>query len=125
MRSFVFQAAKDLDIKRSIHEGTYAFVSGPTFETRAEVRCLNTMGADVVGMSTVPEIIVARHGGLRTLAMSLVTNVAVTQKPPSGKDKVTKDKMDEGIASHNEVLEAGKKASEDIEKIVEHVVNGL
>lgn len=100
-------------------------MSGPTFETRAECRYLQTIGADVVGMSTVPEIIVARHGGLRTLAMSLVTNVAVIDRPPSGKEKLPEKKMDDGIASHEEVLEAGKAASKDIEQIVKYVVNNL
>lgn len=121
----MYEAASTLKVSRSIHEGTYAFVSGPTFETRAECRYLQTIGADVVGMSTVPEIIVARHGNLRTMALSLVTNVAVIDKPASGKDKIPEKKMDDGIASHQEVLEAGQAASKDIEKIVKYVVNSL
>lgn len=125
LRRLVYKAAKELNISRSIHEGTYAFVSGPTYETRAESRFLQTIGADVVGMSTVPEIIVARHGGVRTLALSLVTNVAVVDKPPSGTQEITEKKMDDGIASHTEVLEAGQAASRDVEKIVEHLVNSL
>lgn len=125
LRSLVFKAQKELDIKRSVHEGTYAFVSGPTFESRAESTFLRMVGADAVGMSTVPEVIVGRHAGLRVLAMSLITNEAVTDKPPSGKDFGTAKAMDEGIASHAEVLEAGKLASLDVEKIVEHVCNSL
>lgn len=125
LRKLVYKATEDLKISRSIHEGTYVFVSGPTFETRAESRFLKIIGADVVGMSTVPEIIVARHGGLRCLAFSLVTNEAVMDAPPSGKDTVTEKKMDDGIASHEEVLEAGKAASKDIEKIIQHVINNL
>ncbi len=60
----------------SVHEGVYAAVTGPTYETPAEIRFLRTIGADMVGMSTVPEAIAARHIGLRVLAISCVTNMA-------------------------------------------------
>lgn len=59
-----------------VHEGVYAAVAGPSFETPAEIRFLRAIGADLVGMSTVPEVIAARHLGLEVLAISCVTNMA-------------------------------------------------
>lgn len=84
---------------------------------------LRQMGADVVGMSTVPEIVVARHAGMKVLAMSLVTNSAVLEPVVRGDDpavqSMTAEQMhahlSQGAASHQEVLEAGKEAAATFE----------
>lgn len=74
LRELARVVGAELDV--DVHEGVYAGLRGPTFETPAEVRMLHTLGADVVGMSTVPEVIVAAHTGMRVLGFSLVTNMA-------------------------------------------------
>jgi purine-nucleoside phosphorylase len=73
-RALALSEGKLLGIE--IQEGIYAAVPGPSYETPAEIRFLRTIGADVVGMSTVAEVIVARHCGLKVLAISVVTNMA-------------------------------------------------
>ena len=80
----------------SLQEGTYAAVLGPAYETPAEVRMLARLGADVVGMSTVPEVLVARSLGIRCLAFSVVTNKAAG--------------LGQGALSHQEVIQGGRRA---------------
>jgi purine-nucleoside phosphorylase len=88
--------------------GVYACLPGPSYETPAEIRMLQALGADVVGMSTVPEAIVGRQAGMEVLAFALVANAAagVTGTP----------------ISHHEVLEAGKKATPMLAKLIRRVV---
>lgn len=124
LRKLLFKKKQELGIDRPLHEGTYMYVSGPTFETRAESRVIRLLGGDAVGMSTVPEIIVARHCGWKILALSLITNKCVIDPPPSALE-TENSSMDEGIASHAEVLENGKKASLDVEQLVAAVVSEL
>jgi len=73
-RNFVADAGKKL--KMTLHEGVYLALSGPNYETPAEIHSFRTLGADLVGMSTVPEVLAARHAGIRVLGISCVTNMA-------------------------------------------------
>ncbi|KAE9374883.1 purine nucleoside phosphorylase I, inosine and guanosine-specific [Stipitochalara longipes BDJ] len=134
LRRAAHLAWKDLSKDRSkqmvMHEGVYAFVGGPNYETRAECRMLSTLGADLVGMSTVPEIIVARHSGVRVLAMSLVTNVVVMDPGPRGdaillaesNEAELSDMLKEGKADHEDVLEASRNAAQEIKNLIVKIV---
>jgi purine-nucleoside phosphorylase len=94
-----------------LREGVYCGLSGPSFESPADLRFLHMAGADAVGMSTVPEVIVARHGGLRVLGFSGISNKA-------NLDGST-------LTTHEEVIEAGKVITPKIETIVRGVLRSL
>ena len=93
LRALARQVARRQRLR--LFEGVYAAVPGPSYETPAEIRALARIGADVVGMSTVPEVIVARHMGIQVLGLSSVTNMAAG---------ISKQKI-----NHEEVLEAGER----------------
>lgn len=94
-----------------LHHGVYAMMSGPSFETPAEIRMLRTLGADAVGMSTVPEVIAARHCGVRTGAISCITNMAAGILPQP--------------LTHREVLETGERVRDKFSLLVRSVVKRL
>jgi purine-nucleoside phosphorylase len=96
-----------------LREGVYAALSGPSFETPAEIRFLRNIGADAVGMSTAPEVVVARHGGMRVLGVSGISNVALTE-PVSGQE-----------TSHEEVLAAGQQIVPRLTALIRGVVARL
>jgi purine-nucleoside phosphorylase len=97
--------------KIPLREGVYCALSGPSFESPADLRFLRAVGADAVGMSTAPEVIVARHGGLRVLGLSGISNKA-------NLDGST-------ITTHEEVIEAGKVITPKIETIIRGVLRSL
>jgi purine-nucleoside phosphorylase len=94
-----------------IHEGVYCGVTGPTFETRSEYKLLKTIGGDAVGMSTVQEVIVARHMGLPVFAMSVITDLGIRE--------------DDNIITHQEVLEAAAKAEPKMSAIFKAMVSDI
>lgn len=91
----------------TLREGVYAYVSGPNFETPAELRFLRQAGADTVGMSTVPEVLVARHTGMKVLGISTITNMA-NLEPPAGAQ-----------TTHDEVLTVGRSALPRLRELIQ------
>jgi len=100
------------ELKVPIHEGVYAMVAGPSYETRAEIRMLRTIGADAVGMSTVPEVIVARHERMTVLGISAITNSA-------DPDAAVAD------VSHEDVLSVAARAGAGLAAIVRGILTSL
>ena len=94
-----------------LHDGVYLAVAGPSFETPAEIRAFRTLGADLVGMSTVPEVIAARHAGLRVAAISAVTNLA--------------EGMGGEELSHEQTLRVAKAGAERLGPLIERFVADL
>ena len=105
-RELAMREGKQLGI--NIHEGVYLAVTGPSFETPAEIRAFRTLGADVVGMSTVPEVIAARHMGIKVLAISCVTNLAagISGEP----------------LNHLEVMQTGERVRKEFIGLLERVI---
>lgn len=111
LRMLAKQAAVEADVP--LQEGVYIGLAGPSFETRADLRFLRLIGADAVGMSTVPEVTVARHGGTRVLGLSGISNIASVEDAPAVE------------TSHEEVLEAGRMLVPKMETIIRGVLRAL
>ncbi len=94
-----------------VHEGVYAGVTGPTFETRAEYKFLHIAGGDAVGMSTVQEVIAARHIGLSVFAMSVITDLGIREE--------------DNIITHEEVLAAAAAAEPKLTALFKELIAGL
>jgi purine-nucleoside phosphorylase len=107
LRQLTHEAGKEMNLE--LPEGVYAAVPGPSYETPAEIRYLRAIGADLVGMSTVPETIAANHVGMRVLGISCVTNHAAG---------VTDQKLD-----HKDVLEAGEKMKGTLIELLKRIVS--
>ena len=105
-RAIAQRAAAALGL--DLGEGVYAAWLGPAFETPAEIRMVRVLGADLVGMSTVPEVLAARHLGIRCLALSCVTNAAAGVRPEP--------------IDHERVLEVGARAAGDLVALLREVV---
>ena len=106
LRNKVLAACKDLGIE--LKQGVYVMFSGPTYETPAEVRFARVMGGDAVGMSTVPEVIVANHSGIKTVGISCLTNMAAGI-------------LDQPL-NHEEVIETSARVKNDFIKLMNRVI---
>lgn len=102
LRALLAQASNETGVP--VKRGTYVYVTGPNFETPAEIRMFAALGADVVGMSTVPEVLAARHCGLTVAALSLVTNLAAG--------------LSDAPLTHEETLKEAHKAYGGMEKLL-------
>lgn len=91
--------------------GVYAYMKGPTFETPAEIRALRALGADAVGMSTVPEAVVARHSNLKCIGITCITNMAAG--------------IENEILSHNDVKETALKAEHNFKNVIKELVKAI
>lgn len=109
LRQLFLSAADQLNIP--LIEGVYLGVLGPSYETPAEIRAYTLLGANCVGMSTIPEVIVARHSGLKVAAISTITNLACG--------------LSEEKLSHDDVLEVGKKASGNLLNLLKLFLESL
>ncbi|KAJ2755090.1 Purine nucleoside phosphorylase [Coemansia nantahalensis] len=118
--------------KFRLHEGVYAWCYGPCYESRAELRALQALGGDLVGMSTVPEAVVAKHCGMEVLAMSLVTNKCVARREPSMIEAAAAElagqslvEVAEEFANSDEVLAAAAARTLDMQEFVRCIVKDI
>ncbi|CAL1547839.1 unnamed protein product [Lymnaea stagnalis] len=113
IRQLALRLAKGMGFGDFIREGVYSMMVGPNFETVTECRLLQIVGVDATGMSTVPEVLVAKHCGMTVFGMSLITNMVIMEYDV------------ENTANHEEVLETGERRSKDLQKLVTAIVQEL
>lgn len=106
-----FENGDDVELKDFLHRGIYCGLSGPTYETPAEIRMYRLLGADAIGMSTVPETIVARHQGMRVVGISCITNFGAGMTSES--------------INHAEVMETGERVAEVFRELLRRVIREL
>lgn len=109
IRNIIHEAADNCGIL--LKSGIYVMYTGPNFETPAEIKMFRIMGADAVGMSTVPEVIAANHCGIKVAAISCITNLAAG---------ISKEKL-----SHEEVMETGKMVKDKFKTLILHILELL
>lgn len=106
-----FEKGLENEPRQILRRGVYCALSGPTYETPAEIRMFRLLGADAVGMSTVPEAIAARHSGMKVLGISCITNMAAG--------------MSDDIIHHEEVMETGAKVSEIFKELLRRIISKI
>jgi purine-nucleoside phosphorylase len=106
-----FENGTDKELTDFLHRGVYCALSGPTYETPAEIRMYRLLGADAVGMSTVPEAVAARHQGMKVLGISCITNFGAG--------------MTEELIDHSEVMETGAKVAEVFKELLRRVIQRI
>lgn len=114
LRHLLLETAQELRMMSYMREGVYVHITGPNYETPAEARYLRMIGADTVGMSTAPEVVVAKHCGMRVLGLSLVTNTVILDNdscavPPT----------------HEEVMDTGRARSQELQTLVRTTLHKL
>ena len=120
LQNIALKEAKALNYSDFVRpDGTYCYVSGPSYESKAECRFLRSIGGDCVGMSTIPEVLAARHCGMKILGLSLITN-KVVMSDVKARHVASKP---EKHATHEEVLEAVQESGKRVEKLVEAIVS--
>lgn len=110
LRKLAKETAEQIGLSDVVKEGVYVMLGGPTYETVAELMLLRILGVDAVGMSTVPEVVVARHCGLKVFAFSLITNKCITEYES------------EASANHEEVIECANARQKDLQELVKQMV---
>jgi purine-nucleoside phosphorylase len=109
LQEMAIGCAKNLGV--TLRRGAYAALSGPSYETPAEIHMLRSLGADAVGMSTVPEAIVARHMSMRVLGISCITNMAAG--------------INEEPINHEEVIETGERVRKTFTQLLRDIIKGM